>query len=172
MKDFLENQEHKYEIRPTGKYGDGVFCTKKILKGETIRVFTGERMAEIPCDIMIAKGLLNNDDVFQIQHEEYLLLDDVSIRFNHSCEPNAGFKGESTLFALRDILQGEEITYDYSATVDPHNFTFTTMTNCMCGSAKCRKSLGNVLSIPKDILEYYKREGALQDYIINELNKL
>jgi len=161
----------KYEIRKTDSYGFGVFCTKKIYKGETIRLFTGKRLKEDICDKMIADGLLNNDDVFQVQHDEYFILDDISILFNHSCEPNAGIKGESTLFAINDILPNEEITYDYSTTVDPNNFTFTTMTNCLCKSAKCRKILGNVLSIPKDSLEYYKKEGALQDYIVNELNK-
>lgn len=167
---MVEKINEKYQVRSTGKYGVGVFCTKKILKGEIIREFTGKRIDEVSCDKMIADGLVNNDDVFQVQHEEYFLLDNISVSFNHSCEPNAGIKGEGTLFAIKDINPGEEITYDYSATVDPHNYTFTTMTNCLCGSPKCRKILGNVLSIPN--LEYYKKEGALQDYIINELNKM
>lgn len=172
MINSLKDTENKYEIRPTGKYGVGVFCIKKILRGEVIRIFTGEKISEIVCDTMIAEGLLNNDDPFQIGYDEYFLLDNVSICFNHSCEPNAGFREKSTLFALRDIEPEEEITYDYSATVDPNNNTFTTMTNCLCGSPKCRKLLGNVLSIPKQQLEYYKKMGALQDYILDELNKL
>lgn len=162
----------KYEIKNTEKYGRGVYCTKKIRKGECIRNFHGQRIKEVPCDKMIADGLLNNDDVFQVQHDEYFILDDISILFNHSCNPNAGFRGESELFAIKDIEPGEEIRYDYCATVDPNNFTFTTMTNCLCGSKECRKLLGNVLSIPKETLEYYRSEGALQDYIINELNRI
>lgn len=172
MQNILSRGSDKYDVRQTEKYGRGVFCTKKILKGEVIRIFTGKRISEIACDKMIADGVLNNDDPFQIQHSEYILLDDISICFNHSCEPNSGFCGEATLFALKDIEPGEEITYDYSTTVDPNNFTFTTMVNCLCGKPRCRRKLGNVSSIPTAILDYYRREGALQDYIIFELNKL
>jgi len=172
MDNIPKSNDTRYEVKKTEKYGNGVFCIKKIHKSETVRIFTGERISELVCDKMIDDGLLSNDNPLQIQHEEYIILDDVSLSFNHSCEPNAGMKGESTLFAIRDIQPGEEITYDYSTTVDPHNFTFTTMNNCLCGSSKCRRILGNVLSIPKETLDFYKSEGALQDYIIKELNKI
>lgn len=34
--------------------------------------------------------------------------------FNHSCEPNAGFRSSIVLEAIRDIKAGEEITFDYA----------------------------------------------------------
>ncbi len=162
----------KFEIKPTEKYGLGAFATEDIKKGEVIFVMRGERILEESCDKMIEDGLLNNDDPLQISKDYYLILDNTSRYFNHSCDPNAGLKGESTLFALRDIPCGEEILFDYSTTVYPENFTFTTMHDCLCRSPKCRKVLGNVLTIPKDTLDYYKENGALQDYILKALREI
>jgi hypothetical protein len=36
---------------------------------------------------------------------------------------------------------------------------------CECGSDNCRKTLGDVLSVPKKRLEEYKNFGALQTYM-------
>ena len=60
---------------------------------------------------------------------------------NHSCEPNCemqkwNVKGEfrMALFALRDIQQNEELTYDYNFSLfNPHEGQ-----KCCCGSLKCR----------------------------------
>jgi len=41
--------------------------------------------------------------------------------FNHSCDPNAGLQidGQKVwLVAIKNITQGEEITWDYSTTMD------------------------------------------------------
>jgi len=168
-KNLEEEVFEKFFVTNTKTYGIGVYAKKDIKKGEEIWVLTGQRIGEIDCDAMIARGELNNDDPLQISHDEYYILDDISHAFNHSCDPNSALRGESTLFAIRDIKKGEEIVYDYSTTVDPKNFTFTTMSNCLCGSQNCRKSLGNVLSIPKHVLDIYIKEGAIQDYILNEL---
>ena len=54
---------------------------------------------------------------------------------NHSCDPNCFSRpvGQSrvVLSALRDILPGEELTYDY-------RFSGDETLVCKCGSAKCR----------------------------------
>ena len=36
---------------------------------------------------------------------------------NHSCSPNAGFRGQIFLVALRAIEPGEELTFDYAMVV-------------------------------------------------------
>ncbi|MFA5935198.1 MAG: SET domain-containing protein-lysine N-methyltransferase [Candidatus Paceibacterota bacterium] len=162
----------KIEVKDTNKYGLGVFAKEIIKKGEAIHTLKGEEITGAVGDKMVVDGLLNNDDPLQVDDDNYFILDNLSHAFNHSCEPNAALKDVSTLFALRDIKEGEEITYDYSTTVGPDNFTFTTMNNCLCGSTKCRKSLGNVLSIPEDILKFYKETGALQNYIVKALKNI
>lgn len=53
---------------------------------------------------------------------------------NHSCEPNGYVNAaEYTFCAVRDIKEGEEITFNYLATEDELSSPF----QCQCGSAKC-----------------------------------
>lgn len=61
-------------------------------------------------------------------------LDDAEM-FNHSCDPNAGIKGQIILLARRKIKPGEEVCFDYETVEDtPNGLSFT----CACGSKKCR----------------------------------
>ncbi len=53
---------------------------------------------------------------------------------NHSCDPNTWWLDDITMVARRDILPGEEITYDYATTEIAVPFTM----RCACGSAICR----------------------------------
>jgi len=61
---------------------------------------------------------------------------------NHSCDPNAelqrwnvGGLDRIAIFAVRDIAEGEEVTYDYQ-------FFTSEETKCECGAARCRGFLG------------------------------
>lgn len=54
--------------------------------------------------------------------------------FNHNCEPNAGIFGSNILVAMRDIIPGEEITFDYAMT-DSQDLKMV----CHCGTVSCRK---------------------------------
>ncbi|GLD93194.1 hypothetical protein PINS_up001786 [Pythium insidiosum] len=64
---------------------------------------------------------------------------------NHSCEPNCGVEkwevdGEERcgIFALRDILPGEELSFDYKF----ESFSRLEITQCLCGSLNCRGLIG------------------------------
>jgi len=64
---------------------------------------------------------------------------------NHSCDPNSGFCPKSDrhaplLIARRDIAPGEEITMDYGAVIDEHDWDGF---SCGCGASSCR---GEVVS--------------------------
>jgi len=151
----------KLVVKSTGKYGKGIFAGEDIRKGEVIYVLSGERMnlAEMISRVNSKKEYI--DDPLQIGKRTYIDLDTFSHTFNHNCDPNAGIRKNSELFALRDIKKGEEITYDYSATIAPTKWHM----KCKCGSHKCRKILSDVRSIPKGQLEKYKKLGALQKYM-------
>jgi SET domain-containing protein len=60
---------------------------------------------------------------------------------NNSCEANSEFRGRS-LFARRAIAPDEEVTIDYLATEEEISSPFL----CHCGSANCRKVVGNLSS--------------------------
>lgn len=68
---------------------------------------------------------------------------DLSIYWNHSCNPNTYFMSEFKIGALCDIQAGEELTYDYCTTdsfiFPPHyNIYFPYAKQCKCGAINCR----------------------------------
>lgn len=64
---------------------------------------------------------------------------------NHSCDPNLGWCG-GLLVSLRDVAEGEELTYDYAtATSDPQF-----LLRCHCPSYRCRQMVtGDDWRIPE-----------------------
>ncbi|PHH61664.1 hypothetical protein CDD81_8075 [Ophiocordyceps australis] len=75
---------------------------------------------------------------------------------NHSCDPNLAIFArvgdhadkhlhDLALFSIKDIQQGEELTFDYVAgePLETHERedNIQDMTRCLCGSSKCRKFL-------------------------------
>jgi uncharacterized protein len=64
---------------------------------------------------------------------------------NHSCDPNSEAvidRGRIFIETIRAISPGEEITYDYSLTLDrPPTPTERKRHACRCGSRNCRKTL-------------------------------
>jgi len=62
--------------------------------------------------------------------------------FNHSCDPNCGFRGQIFLVAMRDIAPGEEVTFDYAMIVSPSEYSDIVFEmECGCGSEHCRKNI-------------------------------
>ncbi len=156
-------------IKETGKYGKGVFAARDISEGEKIIKFTGEVIDLEERTRRVDNGEMGNGDGLQIDKEKYIILDPIPFLFNHSCSPNSAFKKEADLLAIRGIKKDEEITYDYSVVAGPNITPEMWTMVCKCGSSNCRKKLGNVLTLPKKVLEDYKRRGFLQDYIIKQL---
>ena len=122
---------------------------------------SGERLDALKMLNKVTSEEENIDDPFQIGKRTYLDLDEKSRTFNHSCNPNAGIRKNCEMFALREIKEGEEITYDYSLTIAPTKWQM----KCQCDYDKCRKILGDVTSIPKKRLSFYKKQGNLQRYM-------
>lgn len=72
---------------------------------------------------------------------------------NHSCEPNAGMMGQIALRAMRVIMDGEEVCYDYAMSDGCPYDEF----ECCCGSPRCRlRVTGNDWRIP----ELWERYGG------------
>lgn len=149
------------EVRDTGQYGLGVFALENVAKGSVIHVFDGETISIHDLVQRVNSGTENPNDPLQVGMRTYIDLDEYSRTFNHSCDPNAGIRKRSELFALRAILKCEQITFDYSATIAPTLWGMT----CHCGSQNCRKIIGDVRSIPPKQLARYKSLGAIQRYM-------
>lgn len=160
---------NKFEIRTSSISGKGTFATQEIACGEYITTLSGMPVeVEDISEFCIQHGV-SGDDPLQVGDALFLILNLDSKTINHSCQPNAGLRNKSDLFATRDIKINEEITYDYSTTSGVRD---TWSMPCGCQSEICRKLIANVLSVPSATLNRYIKLNALPDYIKLQLQKL
>lgn len=167
----------KLRVGDTEKYGKGVFATADIAKDETLFVMGGY-IIDIEDE--------NNLDEFQIDKpieisEEFSFcpmqpsdMDRMPQHYvNHSCDPNAGFKGSNFMVAMRNIREGEEVRYDYAMIIasNPDSENYFQM-ECSCGSPNCRKVVDEEGWKNPELQQRYA--GYFQYYIekmIEEMNK-
>ena len=145
--------------------GQGSFATRDICKGEFITVLKGRPVTAAEYPSVCQKSGLTLDDPLQIQTNLFLILEASSKAINHSCDPNVCIREESSVYARRNIKKGEEITYDYSTTVGLNEHW---QMPCCCGSTQCRGQIGNIATLPKEILNGYVKENALPRFILLE----
>jgi SET domain len=82
-----------------------------------------------------------------------LRLDAATLRteLNHSCEPTLGWADDTTLVAVRDVADGEELTVDYATSIDDPEFVMM----CHCETYRCRQVIeGTDWQIPQLQLRY------------------
>ena len=90
---------------------------------------------------------------------------------NHSCDPTVftriierdGNTPYIEVVARRDIKKGEEITFDY-ATLEYEVTLVNAM--CKCGTKKCRKIIQGFKNLPPEVIQKYKDEGILAEYLL------
>src|SRR5574341_1040812 len=117
-------------------WGRGLFTSEPISKDETLIVYSGHVITtEDFCSLLEelhAYSYQIRDDLFMGPTSS----DEVSIAdfVNHSCDPNAGFRGEIVLVAMREIVAEEQITIDYALcmTADIRTADILNM-DCLCG---------------------------------------
>ena len=143
----------KAQMRVTPGKGSGSFAISKISKGEIVASFGG--------NVIDQNGLTNYspDRVgrsLQLNNDQYLLSGDVpeaGDMINHSCEPNCGMAGTSSVQALRDIEIGEELTFDYAMSDSSQYDEF----KCACGKDKCREKITGMDWQKRDLQAKYKK---------------
>ncbi|MEK6859569.1 MAG: SET domain-containing protein [Nanoarchaeota archaeon] len=166
--------ENNLEIRKSNISGNGVFTKKSIKKGETICFMQGELCTLEEILKRINEGKEEPSDPLGIDDEKYIDLNPLSRTFNHSCNPNAFIRGKNELVALRNIKTGEEITFDYSTTMDDNEEkikkagrTLWTM-KCNCGSKNCRGIIDQFKTLPKERIEFYTKNKLVPDFILRK----
>ena len=65
-----------------------------------------------------------------------------------------------TLGAVRDIAAGEQVTFDYSTTMDEDDFEL----DCLCGSPNCRGRVSDFKHLPADRRWFYADRGVVPRY--------
>lgn len=135
--------------------GKGVFAKRKIPMGSRIIEYKGKRVPISKLVTEIHNGKQKNTYIFRVT--EGTVIDGAvggnDSRFiNHSCEPNCEafvFDDRAYIYAKRDIVRGEELTFDYklqSATPRKLTKEDKQLYACLCGSPNCR---GTMIAIPK-----------------------
>jgi len=73
---------------------------------------------------------------------------------------------------LRDIVQGEEITYDYSTTMNDNEEKIKKAgrelwtCKCSCGSKSCRGVIDQFKTLPEETKRFYTVNKYMPDYML------
>jgi SET domain-containing protein len=138
------------QVRKSGIHGKGVYAVRPIKAGDKVLEYKGE--------IITWKKAqdLHPHDANQPNHTFYFHLDDGHVIdakhtgnsakwINHSCKPNleADQNGNRIfLNALRDIKEGEELSYDYGMVIDARQTSkLKKEYACLCGATNCRGTM-------------------------------
>lgn len=126
------------DVHTSERAGTGVFANAPISKGEVVAMWGGvvyQQDAYERLSRELKHYLLQIDEHLYIGPSSMETVDKAEY-FNHSCEPNLGFRGQIALVAMRDIMAGEELTFDY-AMAETYDQEWT----CNCGSRLCRQDI-------------------------------
>jgi SET domain-containing protein len=124
-------------MRVTPGKGSGSFAVSKISKGEIVASFGGNVIDQSKLTNYSADRVSRS---LQLSKDIYLLSGNVpepGDMINHSCDPNCGIAGTSSVQALRDVEIGEELTFDYAMSDSSQYDEFV----CACGKEKCREKI-------------------------------
>ena len=129
----------KCEVRESPLSGIGVFALQAIANQELVAIWGGVIYSSseilglcqtfphfLTHPIEVAEG-------FYLGSTSLTSIDDAE-RFNHSCNPNVGVKGQIVVISRRSIAQGEELTLDYETIA-----TLPAPFPCRCADRRCRK---------------------------------
>ncbi|OPY78768.1 MAG: SET domain protein [Syntrophorhabdus sp. PtaU1.Bin153] len=163
----------KLEVRAcSGKGGHGVFARHPITEGERLAIFGGHIMRADEEPVFLANKqdfALQIDEQFVIGAKYENELDDTDF-LNHSCNPNAGFKGQIFLVAMRSIEKDEEITFDYAMVLHETVGVEACEMDCLCGNSNCR---GRITDNDWKIPELQRRyRGYFQWYLQEKINMI
>lgn len=140
----------RIQVRRSGVHGKGVFAVAEIPAGTMIIEYKGEL-------ITWTEALARHPhDPEQPNHTFYFHIDDDHVIdgnvngnaarwINHACEPNCEADevgGRVFVRALRDVMPGEELFYDYGLVIDArYTAKLKKEFECRCGAPVCRGTM-------------------------------
>ncbi|MCL4257544.1 MAG: SET domain-containing protein [Anaerolineales bacterium] len=127
----------KLEIRQEKTVeGRGMFAVQPIAKNEIVTIWGGD---VVPTAIFKDLGEHQKRQSAQVADGFYLVSSKPGPGdyINHSCDANAGIRGQIVIVAMRDIAVGEEVCIDYAMCDSTPDEDF----ECACGSANCRGTI-------------------------------
>jgi len=155
----------KAQMRQTPGKGSGSFAVTKINKGEVVACFggyvVGESELKNHSEDRVARSLQLNENIYLLSG----LKPESGDMLNHSCEPNCGAFGTSSVISLSDISIDEELTFDYAMTDSSEYDQF----DCACGKINCR---GKITGKDWQSIEIQKKYNNFFSSFIAKLIKL
>jgi SET domain len=130
------------------------FALQSFQSGEVIAEFSAGTIAAEPTYLTV-----------QVDVGKHITLQPEFLQYiNHSCTPNVFFDTtRMELVALKEIQQGEEMTFFYPSTEWEMKQPF----NCYCGSSNCVGQVRGAAFLPKNVWRNYR----LTDFIQQQLAK-
>lgn len=139
-----------FKARSSKIHGRGVFAVRRIRKGTRIIEYVGERVSHEAADRRYEDRPEDDNHTFLFIVDRHTVIDagvgGNDARFiNHSCAPNCETVIEDRrvfIHALRTILPGEELAYDYQIKREPGDpDDIDEIFACRCGAATCRGTM-------------------------------
>lgn len=167
----ISQYKHVY-LAPTPFCGTGMFTARLMLAGSIVlSVHDQSYIAGAkPYAQMMREGFTYSD-IFQIDHDLFIPpyggLDDFT---NHSCDPSCGLRVHSAGFdmiALRDLVAGDELTYDYSTHQEHPEGEII----CLCGAASCRGVVRSFSTLPPTLRRRYLALGVVAKFIVGSAER-
>lgn len=133
---LAEQKDPIYTTKNSPVHGTGVFAAVTIYKGTKILQYVGEKITKKEAELRPeSEGRVF---IFELNKKHDI---DGNVPYNparfinHSCDPNAEteiIRGKIWIIAIRDIAQGEEITYNYGYDLDNYE-----QHPCRCQTNRC-----------------------------------
>tara|TARA_Y100000816_G_C25667707_1_gene354056 strand:+ start:46 stop:525 length:480 start_codon:yes stop_codon:yes gene_type:complete len=143
-----------WKVKKSVIHGTGVFAMKNIKRGTKIIEYIGEKITKLEGDKRSERRIkkyLNSKTTGSVYIFELNSRYDIDgspiynkARYiNHSCKPNCEVeivRGHIWIKAKKNILEKDELTYDYGYEFDKDDYTDH---KCKCGSKNC---IGYIIS--------------------------
>lgn len=140
--------------------GLAVFATAPIPKGSRITVFTGETYQS---ETALGVPEIMRNHVIQVGKTEFIFgHKGLAHCVCHSCDPNCGIRNLVEIYAVKNISEGEQITWDYRCSENSN----WVLDNCLCGNERCTGFVGNYDSLPSHFKSEYKAKGMVSEWIV------
>mmetsp|Transcript_28173 Transcript_28173/g.77427 ORF Transcript_28173/g.77427 Transcript_28173/m.77427 type:complete len:240 (+) Transcript_28173:97-816(+) len=154
------NENGNYIIQTNHK-GYGIYARQTLQRGDLAFTSTALETYDRP-----------NSHSVQTNHDTHVTMDLPAILVNHSCEANLGITpnksnpgggGAYDFWALHEIPQGTEFSWDYETS----EAEISTPFQCCCGSPKCRGVLQGFRVNGPQVLEQYGKDHVAP-YLLEE----
>lgn len=148
-----------------GKGGHRVIAVRSVAAGSLLAVMggevvDGETLAQFSPE-RVRRTMQVEEDLYLWSSQE-----GPADWINHSCEPNAGFRGQVSVVAMRDIEAGEEVCFDYAMCDGTPYDEF----ECACGSSLCRGQVTGDDWRRPDLWDRY--DGYFSPYLQMRIDRL